>query len=286
MSDFLRAVVRRGAGLPAAVLPRTRPLDEALQTDAESRAVDADAARDVATDGDEPLAVAEPRASAVVPETVRPAGPAPERPDITPITPDRPHDAVTVAPHPLPRERPGDDRSLRRVAPTAGEVSPTVSLEAPSAVVSGTTPAVRPATPAPSKEAALSPPAPSAVRLTSIEPRRDPIASVAAPAPAPQSVSTPSPVDEFTDEQRSVLADLPADEPIFAPVRLQPATAPAIAWPVAVRAPEAPHVDVHIGRIEILPPPAAVAPAAAPRRQPRGFAAETSSRSYRDRRWY
>ena len=286
MSDFLLNVVRRGAGLPAAVSPRTRPRHEGPPADAEALAVDADAAPDVATDRDEPLPVAEPRMSGAVPEPVLAVRPAPERASITRMMPDRPHDAV-IAPPRVSREEPqGDDRSLLRAAPHAGNVSPTVPSAVPPSVEPETTPAVRPATTALWNEAVASPPAAPTVRPTSIDPRLDPVDSVAAPAPGPRSVSTPPPILEPVAEQRAIVADRPADGPMLAPVRLQPATTPAVAWPVAGPAPDAPRVDVRIGRIEILPPPAAAPPPAAPRRQPRGFAAETSARSYRDRRWY
>jgi hypothetical protein len=278
MSEFLLNVARRGAGLPAAVSPRRPPRDAELPADPEPLAVEAEAAPGVATDDAEPPSVAEPRLSEEIPRPVPAVRPGPERARSTRMTADRPQEPVIALPRASRVERSGDGPSLLPVAPAAGDVSPAVPSTMPASVAP-TTPAVPPATTEVRGEPAARPPAPPTVRPTWNGPRPDPIDSRAAPAPGPP------PVRELAAEERALPADLPADDPILAPVRLLPATAP-VAWPVADPAPAAPHVDVRIGRIEILPPPAAAPPLVAPRRQPRGFAAETSSRSYRDRRWY
>ena len=186
------------------------------------------------------------------------------------MTADRPPDAVLVPPRASQVERPGDP-SFLPVVPLAGDVSSTVTM--PSSAAPGTTPAVRPAATANPKESAASPPAPPTARPAGNEPRPDQIDSQAAAAPGPPSVYA---AGRSRARERSGRA-----RPV--------AARDGLCGRLACRRPragDAPRREVRIGRIEILPPPAAAVPPAAPRRQPRGFATGTSSRRYRDRRWY
>ena len=76
MTDFLASVALRGAGLSAAVSPRRRLRDAELSVDAEPlAAVDADTAPGVATDGNDPRPVTEPRSNGPIPEPVLGSGP-------------------------------------------------------------------------------------------------------------------------------------------------------------------------------------------------------------------
>jgi hypothetical protein len=259
VSDFLLNVARRGAGLPAAVSPRQRPPhEEPLLEDAAASTVEAGRVPEAVADPDEPHMPVEPGPSGAVPEPAPPSR-APNRVSVTRMTPERPAETTATPSRPPREERPPVQRTVARAAPRT-----TVSAEA----------APEPAQPT--------------VRAPSLGPRPRPkdVQQEVASTPPPRFTSTPSAVHEPVAEQRPIPAEHPADPATLVPVRVQPATAPALAWPVADPTLVAPHVDVRIGRIEILPAPPAVPLPSAPRRQPRGFAAETSSRSYRDRRWY
>jgi hypothetical protein len=281
VSDFLLNVVRRGAGLPPAVSPRPRVQhEEPRAEEKEPPALETEGAHGSVADRDEERAPAEPRASGAVGEHASPPRPAREPVSLAPVA-HAPHPDATAT---MPGARRGPSSAVERPlshVPTPPRSAPsTVPPATPSPVAAQAPVGVRPATAASAGKADGFPPARQAPPPASTSPPPDEVARTAVLTPLQPRESTSSRGSEPDVDLR------PVHGSTLAAGRLRPATAPALEWPVAVPAPEAPRVDVRIGRIEILPAPLAVPPPSVPRRQPRGFAEETPARSYRDRRWY
>lgn len=284
MSEFLLNVVRRGAGLPTAVAPRERRTDEEPSEDALERVtVEAGPVPGVTPVRSERPAP-QPPATAPAPEPAPLAPSGTDRSAVSRTTPERRSGTFATAAGASRQASPRAERPFTRVQAPSEETASAGAPTVPTTSAGHAPSAPQPMAPAPAAQAVapLRPlpalPRESAGPRTGHVPRvaASPVSSIEPPPGLRHSASAepPSPEDKAAGEG-----------PPRAPARVQPAAAPVLAWPVADSLP-APRVDVHIGRIEILPPAVAAPPPSPPRRRPRGFAEHASARSHRDRRWY
>jgi hypothetical protein len=133
-----------------------------------------------------------------------------------------------------------------------------------------------------------------------------PAPSIVAPSPAPSPIETRSspPARELIGVQRTPHRDPPPEPPReshdstprpLAAAALEPqlraqlartvSPAARIVWPALPATPPAARVDVHIGRVEVINPPAAAPPSPPMRRVPAGFDAFAAVRRHWSRRW-
>lgn len=291
MSDFVLRLARRAAGLAPTAVPRPPDLPPELLGEAgneEPEMVDA-----------WPAAPASAETRSVEAHFPSPARLPPLVDGTAPARPSAPDARAAVEVPATPRAAIGDaDRSSRPEPAPRAEVRPALPPPVPTPIVAAMPdprmapahPSARDGEPAAARE--LAEVATPAAVIARAEPRAapEPLAAVDEPrvfesdgkASDPPPLVTmvlAEPSTRGAEEEGRREAPLPV-------VAAAPSEAEHPAWPQAREAQEEPRIEVHIGRIELAPPPPVFAPPPAPARVPRGFGEQRLARRHLDRRWY